>query len=165
MRYMLFTLLLVGCSFDLDALGPMDASMDDVPNLGMDVPVLGTDAEITEDSGHDAGLMEDSGSTWIPPEDSGSPDSGTSPMDAGHDAGHDAGTGLDSGVPACVSPPYVVCGSDCVDVRFDMAHCGACGWACDSTRADSCWEGVCRCGADAECPILQVCVSGVCTGS
>ncbi|HJL24453.1 MAG TPA: MXAN_6577-like cysteine-rich protein [Polyangiaceae bacterium LLY-WYZ-15_(1-7)] len=108
-------------------------------------------------------------------------DDGPTPVDAG--PGTDTGTppGTDGG-PACGS--LTVCGTECVDTRFDPANCGGCDVACGAgelcnmgTCASSCGVGTEDCGGmcvdtsvdpsncggcGVECATGEVCSSGSC---
>jgi hypothetical protein len=64
----------------------------------------------------------------------------------------------------CACPaPRLVCGGQCIDPKTDIAHCGACGDACDGL-ADTCVAGACACGDDDACDadIADACLNGAC---
>lgn len=66
------------------------------------------------------------------------------------------GNGEEPPAPTC-PPGQTRCGEQCVDVRSDAAHCGACGTACEADFA--CREGQCvRTG----CPGGQALCDGAC---
>jgi hypothetical protein len=54
------------------------------------------------------------------------------------------------------------CGSSCVDLQSDPAHCRSCAWACPTGA--TCSAGTCSaaCARDADCPTGSVCGSGSC---
>nr|MBK7069113.1 hypothetical protein [Deltaproteobacteria bacterium] len=98
----------------------------------------------------------DSGS---PPVDSGSPpvDTGSPPVDTGSppvDVGLspvDVGTPpVDVGSPPVCASPRMVCDGVCVDVRTDIAHCGACSRAC--ATGQFCSAGACRSTSECTAP-------------
>ncbi|MBI5549427.1 MAG: hypothetical protein HY901_36535 [Deltaproteobacteria bacterium] len=57
-----------------------------------------------------------------------------------------------------------LCGSSCVALALNDAHCGACGHAC--TALEMCAAGSCypRDCPDADCSTEQVCLNGACIG-
>jgi hypothetical protein len=52
--------------------------------------------------------------------------------------------------------------SFCINTTADLQHCGTCGDACDSTKADRCAAGGCACGSGPECGDGRGCCDGVC---
>lgn len=67
---------------------------------------------------------------------------------------------------ACVpdaTGPRQFCGTDCVDLNTNLAHCGACGNACEAGAV--CALGRCSASCSAAVPCVangEICVEGVC---
>jgi uncharacterized protein YjbI with pentapeptide repeats len=65
-----------------------------------------------------------------------------------------SGTGCDV-TEAC-------CDNQCVNSNTDFDHCGICDNSCVPGRADACFEGQCRCGAEFQCSETETCCNGQC---
>lgn len=85
--------------------------------------------------------------------------------------GTSCGTGKVCAGGACVaecaagsscSGQTTCCAKACVNTQTSLAHCGACGKACDPAVSDTCASGVCRCGSSAACTSGHICDSGTC---
>lgn len=46
---------------------------------------------------------------------------------------------------------FFICGTECVSILEDPAHCGGCDESCDFEHADSCNDGFCGCGDGFPC--------------
>ncbi len=72
---------------------------------------------------------------------------------AGGDAGSAGGGGDDAGVDGSSCPGSLAsCGSDCVDLQSDPAHCGGCGNTCG--EGESCCQGACLAAIAGDAPPL-----------
>ncbi len=70
-----------------------------------------------------------------------------------------------NGGAACTGSNTCCAGAGCFNLMTDMMHCGACtGGAatCNTSKADNCSGGTCRCGAAPACTGGLNCTSGVC---
>lgn len=69
---------------------------------------------------------------------------------------------VDAGAPLSCADGFTACGADCVNLRFDNGHCGACETSCTATEA--CAGGRCypRDCTTTDCSADQVCRAAAC---
>jgi len=114
------------------------------------IPACGARGNTTTTTETDSGSP--SGDTGSPPADTGSPpvDTGAPPVDSGSPPVDVGAPPVDVGSPPVCASPRMVCDGVCVDVRTDIAHCGACSRAC--ATGQFCSAGACRSTSECTAP-------------
>ena len=77
-------------------------------------------------------------------------DTGAPPVDTGVPAVDTGAPPVDTGAPPTCAAPRLPCDGACVDVRTDLAHCGACGRTCG--EGQYCAAGACRSTSECAAP-------------